>query len=1235
MRTKFLIVSIFLLTVTLELSAQSGYSNLQFVENKGQWDKSVSFRADFPTGIFYLQKKGFGVLMHNPEELKIMEEKRHGHSLSAGTGNHATKESLEAQKSIDARIIHSHFYQVDFLNSNDQPEIVPDKPLPTYNNYYIGHDSTKWASACKVYQGLTYKNIYPNVDLRYFTDGGTLKYDLIVHPGADPSKIVMKYTGPDKLTLHSRQLIIKTSVGEARESEPFSYQLSKTGRTEVECKFVLSADNTVRFSVKNYAPDAELIIDPALVFCTFTGSRSDNWGYTATYDASGNFYSGSIILDESAGGLTNGNGFLYTPGAFQTHFQGGDTSEGPGWYYDIGIMKFNSTGSAVLYATYLGGAGDEQPHSMIVDNSGDLIVAGRTSSGATFPGTLFGLGGGFDIYVAKFNPFGTSLIGCMRIGGVGDDGVNIAPKYSDVAPKGTLSLRLNYGDDGRSEVNLDAAGNIYLASCTRSVGSPLASENFPVTPGAFQTSPGGGSQDGVVLKLNPTLTSVLFSSFLGGNKDDAAFVLALNPTNNQIYVGGGTASTNFPGTKNLPVLFPNNVGGIDGFVSVISNDGTTLIESSYFGTAGTEVIYGVKFDNLGSPYIMGTTTGTWPVINAKFSQAGGKQFVAKISPDLSRWQYSTVFGTNEAKAGGVPNLSPTAFLVDRCQNVYIAGWGGGIDINDGYASAGTAGMTVTRGAIQTTTDGADFYFIVIKKNADSLLYATFYGQNGGFSDHVDGGTSRFDQQGIIYEAICANCYGPPPQFPTTLGVVHPQNGTNGLGCNLAAVKIAFNFAGVGAGVRSTINGLEDSSGCVILNVLLSDTVRNAKSYIWNFGDGSPLVYSTSYQFEHTYGTVGDYLVTLIGIDSSTCNVSDTSYITIRAGNDKANLALTATKLPPCESLTYQFSNISTPPAGKSFTDSSFVWDFGDGSPLITAGISPPDLIHTFASTGTYIVRLLMVDTNFCNYPGEVDDTLSVAPLVKAQFQTPDSGCVPYTAFFNNTSLAGQQFIWNFGDGSPVSNATSPSHYYANTGSYTVSLIALDSNTCNKIDSTSLVITVNPVPMAAFTYGPQPPQINKPTIFNNNSTAATHYKWLFGDGDSAISLTMDTVMHQYEKTGNFNACLIAYNQFECPDTVCGTVQTIINPLLAVPNAFTPGRFGENSIIRVQGFGISAITFRIYNRWGQLVFQTNDPNQGWDGTFKGIQQAMDVYAYTVEAQFFDGSKTSLKGDITLIR
>jgi gliding motility-associated-like protein len=1231
---KFLIVSVLFLSSTLQIKAQSDYSNLEFVENKGQWDSSQHFRAQFPTGTFYIQKHGFRVLMHNPDELQAIEEQRHGHALSSST--ETTTKSSSAKKPLIQRgngapnILHSHIYQVSFLNDNEQAEFIPDKPLPTYNNYFIGNDRTKWASGCKVYQGITYKNIYPNVDLRYFTDAGTLRYDLILHPGADPDRIVMKYEGSDKLSIRNRQLIIKTSVGEAKEMEPYSYQLNPTGRTEVDVKYVLSPDNTVRFKIKNFSPDKELIIDPTLVFCTFTGSRSDNWGYTATYDAAGNFYSGSIVLDESEGGNPNGSGFGATLGAFQTTYQGGDQSEGPGWDYDVGIMKFNSSGTKKLYATYLGGAGDEQPHSLVVDNAGNLIVAGRTSSVATFPGTLFGVGGGFDIFVSKFNSNGTALIGSMRIGGDGADGVNIAPKYSTAIPRGTNSLRLNYGDDGRSEVIIDPSDNIYVASCTRSLtGSPA--NNFPTTPGVFQPNPGGGNQDGVVIKLNPTLTNVLFSSYLGGNNDDAAFDLAMDPNTGRIYVGGGTASTDFPGTTGHGlVLFPANSGGIDGFVSIISANGDTLVKSSYFGTKGTEIVYGVQFDKFGSPYIMGTTTGSWMVVNAKYSQTGGKQFVSKLSPDLSQWQYSTVFGTNST----YPNLSPTAFLVDKCQNVYIAGWGGGIDITDGYNSSGTKSMAVTSGAIQKTTDGADFYFIVIKKNADSLLYATFFGQNGGFPDHVDGGTSRFDKQGIIYEAMCANCYGPPNIFPTSLGVVFPKNGTGSLGCNLAAVKIAFNFAGVSAGLKSTINGIPDTSGCVSLDVLLSDTVRNAKTYIWNFGDGSPPVATTNFQVPHTYAAIGTYTVMLIAIDSSTCNVSDTAYIHIRARNDKASLALDAMKLPPCESLSYQFSNLSTAPPGKPFSDTSFVWDFGDGSPQVPAGVSPPSLNHSYASAGTYIVRLLMVDTNYCNYPDEIDDTLRVAPLVKAQFVTPATGCVPYAAYFDNTSLAGQQFFWNFGDGT-TSTVSSPSHLYPNVGTYTISLVAVDSNTCNKIDSTSTTISVNPLPTAAFTYSPQPPEPNKPTIFNNSSIGATHYKWLFGDGDTAISNSLDTVMHQYERTGTFNACLIAFNQFECPDTACGPVETIVNPLLAMPNAFTPGHFGQNGVIKVQSFGITALVFRIYNRWGQLVFETNDPNQGWDGTFRGNPQPMDVYAYTIEAQFFDGTKTTRKGDITLIR
>jgi gliding motility-associated-like protein len=128
------------------------------------------------------------------------------------------------------------------------------------------------------------------------------------------------------------------------------------------------------------------------------------------------------------------------------------------------------------------------------------------------------------------------------------------------------------------------------------------------------------------------------------------------------------------------------------------------------------------------------------------------------------------------------------------------------------------------------------------------------------------------------------------------------------------------------------------------------------------------------------------------------------------------------------------------------------------------------------------------------------------------------------------------------------------------------------------------------------------------------------------------------MHQYNKTGTYQACLIAINQFGCTDTICQPVQALIKPLLDVPNAFTPGRpgsRGKNHIVRPEGFGIEKVMFRIYNRWGQKVFETSTPYAGWDGTYRGVVQPMDVYVYTLEVEFSDGTKTSRKGDITLIR
>jgi gliding motility-associated-like protein len=1247
----FILVSV-LSTFLQGVQAQTPIGNLEFIENKGQWDSLVRFRADMPNSTFYLNKHGFSVLLQRPADMDALRQYMHGFSASAGgrgietvarqepfnTDKTATQTAImpsqpgypgpgegDRTSNNPALLLHSHLYQVEFVNSSELVEISGDKPLDTYNNYFIGNDSTKWRSHCRVYQAIVYKNIYPKIDLRYYTENDQLKYDLIVHPGGNPDNIILKYKGADKLSVKDGQITIHTSVGDVQEMIPKTYAFSSAGNKDVECSYKMEKDQTVRFRIGNYSSESTLIIDPTLVFSSFTGSHSDNWGYTATYDESGNFYSGSITLNSEP--INNGNLFPYSPGAYQTKFMGGNGTDDGGYEYDITIMKFSSNGANRLYATYLGGNGNEQPHSLVADQAGNLVIAGRTSS-SNFPSVVSGGGkdtnkGGYDIVLVKLNAGGTGLIGSRIIGGSANDGVNIAPKYSrNIVSMGQNSLRLNYGDDGRSEVILDNAGNVYLASCT-------SSSNFPVTANAFQKS-SAGMQDGVFIKTSPDLGTILASSYLGGNKDDAAFALALDPLTGNVFIAGGTSSGNLPGTGNGPVISSSNKGGIDGFLSIVSNDGGTLIKTSFLGTSGTEVLYGVQFDSKGFPYIMGTTTGAWPVVNAAFSQSNGKEFIAKLRPDISNFIYSTTFG----KGSNFPDISPTAFLVDRCENVYVAGWGGGLETEGQgqgaaiYNNSKTTGLTVTPNALKKTTDGDDFYFFVLKKNAASQLYGSFFGQNGGLGDHVDGGTSRFDKQGIIYEAICANCYG-RGTFPTTLNVWSPKNGTGVNGCNLAAVKIALNFAGVAADPRSLINGRYDSSGCVPLDVLFRDTVHNAKMYIWRFGDGSPDTTTTSFEVMHTYNSIGVFTVRLIAVDSTTCNISDTAYLRIRVRTDKALLNFTINKLPPCDSLKYLFTNVSIPPAGKPFKPDSFSWNFGDGS--ISPGISP--VIHSYVASGTYNVQLVLTDTNYCNYPDTAIQVLRVSPIVKAQFEISD-GCAPYDAFFNNTSLAGQSFFWNFGDGNS-STEINPEHIYPDTGTYTISLLVIDSNTCNVRDSTTHSIHINPKPVAQFYTEPVPAQYNTPTIFFNTSSGATHYVWHFGDGDSLLKNSPDTVLHQYQETNTFNACLVAINQFGCSDTVCHAVEALINPLLDVPNAFTPGRFGENSIIMVKGFGIMAMDWKIYNRWGQVVFESNNPFIGWDGTYRGAAQPIGVYAYTLDATFFDGTKVRRTGDITLIR
>ena len=1202
---------ILLISLVLPLTVlKAQYNNIEFVENKGQWDSKIKFVGRVNVGAFYIEHGGFQVLQHKVSDLAMIEEMMHMHGMMPNSEKPYT--------------LHSHSYQVQFLEGNQNAEVVPDKPLPGYSNYFIGNDPSKWASGCMSYQGITVKNIYPNVDVRYYSGDGGVKYDLIVHPGAEISQIKMKYVGVDKLELRNKNLVIGTSVGELRELNPSTFQFDEMkGRKEIPAKFILK-NNVVSFDIKDYDRHTTLIIDPVIEYCSFAGSTSDNWGFTATYGPDGSMYGGGIVF---------GGGFPTSTGVFQQTFQGGQAGGfGP---IDIGIIKLNPTLQTRSYATYIGGSGNEIPQSLIVDGQGELIVAGRTNSASypTFPNNNIGVPnplGGWDIVLTKLNANGTALIGSKIIGGSADDGANISPY-----PIGNNNntLQHNYGDEARSEVMLDAAGDVLLGSCTQS-------GNFP-TLNAFQTSNGGGAhgQDAVVLKFDPAISTLQFSSYLGGNGDDAAYVLDVSPTTGILYVAGGTASSNFPGNHAGTIGTAYN-GANDGFVAEIS--GNTLVRSTYIGTSAYDQIYGIKFDRSGYPYVMGqTTSASWPHINAGYYDNQAKQFIGKLQPDLSAYVYSTVFGKPFST---YPNISPTAFLVDRCENVYVSGWGGCFSCTNpeqngtSYPNSGTWGMPVTPDALKSTTDGKDFYFFVLKKNATSQLYGSFFGENNTNStDHVDGGTSRFDANGVIYQAICGNCKAIDPNaiFPTTAGVWFPNNPANsGSKCNLAMLKIAFNLAGVGSGVMSTINGVpRDSAGCIPLTVDFSDTVLNAVSYEWNFGDGSPQITTTSPNVSHTYNALGTFHVMLVAIDSSTCNIRDTSYMNIKVGNLQALPDFTITKLNPCDSFKYRFDNISVAPPIAPFTNTSFIWDFGDGSPRITAG--PGSVFHNYTAAGTYNVKLILKDTTYCNAPDSLVKQLAVSALVKAKFTTPPAGCVPYNAVFTNTSAGGQTFQWDFGDGG-TSNLINPTHLYATPGNYTITLIATDPNTCNVTDTTRVTILVADNPTAGFTFSPTTPIENTPTVFvNTSSPDAIRFLWKFGDGDSLRTTSRNNVSHQYNATGQFNACLVAYNAAGCSDTVCQQVSTLVIPALDVPNAFTPLNGGINASIGPRGFGIVKMKFTIYNRWGLKVYETSDRNATWDGKYKGEVQPMDVYVYTLEAEFFDGKKVTKTGDITLIR
>ncbi len=1074
MRSKNYILFIFFLSLFVFISkGQVAEQNGFFIENSGQWGQDFTFKLPINEGAFFFSDSSIlGNFSNTPDP----------HQHQANKGNHHDIPEI------------SFAYEMKFSGASKSVKLQALQEGKFYHNYILGNDPKYWKSEVAIAESIIYNNIYQNINIEYFPQGNDLKYNIRLQPKSDMSEIQLEYNGIDGLRIEEGKLIIKSPKGNLVESIPVSYQIINGIKKIIKVEYILINDSTVGFKAKRYNSDFELIIDPVLEFSTLSGSTSDNFGFTATYSADGSLY---------AGGIAEAIGYPTSLGAYQSTFNG---------VRDITISKFTSDGTQLVYSTYIGGTGIDLPSSLIENSQGELLILATTGS-SDYPLTtnayqgIYGGGpnttafpwnfnNGADLVISKLSSNGTTLLASTYFGGNDMDGVN-------------TGIYENYGDLSRGEITVDAADNVYIASNTSSTNFSISNFNSL------------GNQDAIVVAFNQNLSQLIWGSRLGGADEDVAYSLKID-AQGDIYVAGGTKSNNV--TTSIDADDLTYSGNTDGFLWKLNGGNGTMMKATYCGNSGYDQTYFIEIDKNDNIYTLGQSDSSTQASANTYSNPNSKQFIIQYNRDLSLRNWQTEIGSGLNKF----DLVPTAFMVDDCLNIYLSGWNGSSNrvSSTGLSRGNTMQLAITPDALQSTSDGSDFYFMVLSRNAEALVFGSFFG--GSAAEHVDGGTSRFDRNGIVYQSVCAACNG--GTYPTTPNAYSTTNGSSN--CNLGAIKLDFQQV-VTAESGINFSSIVDTS-CQVLEVKFTNGSSNANSFLWDFGNGN-----TSTDFEPTtlYPTFGTYTITLVSYDTI-CGTSDTTLISIT--HDKG--------IEPIASFTVEYT----------------------------------------ACDSEYKIKT------------------------------------------SNFSSKANVYEWNFGDGTS-STAFNPNHSYSAPGTYEIELIALDTS-CVSSDTTSTFITfIDTIPTPVVQMGFSDCSDGSVVVSFINDKPSYSYYWeidgvgIYTGREPGIKLTQDGIY----------PVRILIN-----DSVCNTdyVQESILKLdriqgeVFIPNAFTPNGDDLNDFYEISGNQCNEQDeLRIFNRWGQIIFYTQNPySEFWDGYFNGEPAPLGVYTYNL--QF---GKEVKKGSFTLYR
>ena len=686
------------MTRTTEQAREAyGQLPMSFEANRGQAGESVNFVA---------RGAGYTLALSPTEATFLLRSAESGlrnvtNDASPISPDQINGDSLLANPKSEIRNPQSTALRMNLVGANRSAAVAGVDELEGKVNYLIGKDPAKWRTDVPTFGRVRYTEVYPGIDVVYYGNQRSLEYDFVVAPGRDTRTIALRFSGVQKVEVEAATGDLLLRVGEetVRQHAPVTYQETAGGeRRAVESRYAVKEDGKVSFEVGEYDRSLALVIDPTLVYSTFFGGSAIEESPLIAVDSAGNAY---------VTGITLSTDFPTSVGAFDTTHNGG--------VRDVFVMKFNSTGSGLIYSTYLGGNSIDRGLGIAVDPAGNAYVTGQTQS-LDFPTTP----GAFDTtsfaandiscFVTKLNANGSGLLystwlkgpqhqpeGLSRGTDIAVDssgnayvvGVSDLSEFPTTAGAfnrthaGNLDLfvtKLNptgsslvystfFGggsNDSSAGIALDAAGNVFVTGFTES-------DSLPTTPGAFDTTDNGGDFDGFVAKFNAGGSGLLYSTYLGGSEIDAGGDIAVDADGNA-YVTGVTQSTDFPTT--CGGAFDTTLSGFeDAFVSKLNSTGTALVYSTYLGGSGdtssaVDTGRGIAVDSDGNAYVTGVTTSSdFPVTSGALDTTFNGQsdaFVTKINKLGTGLVHSTFLGGASADLG-------TDIALDAASDIYITG----------------------------------------------------------------------------------------------------------------------------------------------------------------------------------------------------------------------------------------------------------------------------------------------------------------------------------------------------------------------------------------------------------------------------------------------------------------------------------------------------------------------------------------------------------------------------------